>query len=119
MPKSLLSIGIGTLSTAKKLPMYGHGDTLHCQKAPYIWALPKSPRYMGMGTVCTAEKQCTYMGTRTLCTTKKILYMGMCTLCNAKKTPVYEHAKGARAHSARTEQAQRAQCGHIAGTART
>ena len=43
------------LCTAKKAPIFGHGDTLHCQKAPYIWtwrhfALPKSPLEMGMGT---------------------------------------------------------------------
>ena len=34
---------------------YGHGGTLQCQEAPYIWvwrhlALPKSPPYLGMGT---------------------------------------------------------------------
>ena len=27
-------VGMGTLCTAKKPPIYGHGDTLHCQKAP-------------------------------------------------------------------------------------
>ena len=31
-------MGMGTLCTAKKAPMYEHGDTLHCQKGPYIWA---------------------------------------------------------------------------------
>ena len=41
-------MGMGTLRTTKKSPMYGYGDTLHCQKAPYIWAqghfvLPKEP----------------------------------------------------------------------------
>ena len=53
LPKSLLYMGMGTLCTAEKPPMYGHGDTLHCQKAPYIWAwgqfaLPKSLLNMGM-----------------------------------------------------------------------
>ena len=31
-------MGMGTLCTGKKAPIYGHGDTLHWQKGPYIWA---------------------------------------------------------------------------------
>ena len=49
------------MHSAKKAPIYGHGDTLHCQKGPYIgawghFALPKRPLYRGMGTLCTAKK---------------------------------------------------------------
>ena len=56
-----LNMGMGTLCTAKKPPKHEHGDILHCQKAPYIWAwghfeLPKRPLYMGMGTLCIAKK---------------------------------------------------------------
>ena len=47
-------------------PIYGHGDTLHCQKAPYVWAwehfaLPKSALCMGMGTRCTAKQPPVYV----------------------------------------------------------
>ena len=64
-------------------PIYGYGDTLHCQKAAYIsarghFALPKGPIYLGMATVCTANKP-------------PILYMGMGTLCTAKKSRVCGH----------------------------
>ena len=31
-------MGTGTLCTGKKAPIYGHGDTLHWQKGPHIWA---------------------------------------------------------------------------------
>ena len=54
-------MGMGTHCSAEKPPMYGHPDTLHYQKAPYIWAwghfaLRKNHLCMGMGTLCTAEK---------------------------------------------------------------
>ena len=47
---------MGILCTGKKAPMYGHGDTLHWQKGPHIWAwahfaVEKKPPYMGMGTL--------------------------------------------------------------------
>ena len=55
LPKKPLEMGMGTLCTVKKPPIYGRVDAWHCQKAPYIWAwghiaLPKRPLYMGMGT---------------------------------------------------------------------
>ena len=99
-------MGMGTHCSAEKPPMYGHPDTLHYQKAPYIWAwghfaLRKSRLCMGMGTLCTAEKPPMYghgdtlhfqkapekMGMGTLCTAKTSLYVGMGTLCSAKKPP--------------------------------
>ena len=46
-------MGMGTLCTGKRAPIYGHGDTLHWEKGPYIWAwghsaLGKGPLYTGM-----------------------------------------------------------------------
>ena len=68
-------MGMWTLCTGKKAPIYGHGDTLHWQKGPHIWArghfalakgahkwawghfeLAKRPPYMGIGTLCTGKK---------------------------------------------------------------
>ena len=37
-------MGMGTPCTAKKSVIYDHGDTLKCQKAPYIWAWGHFPR---------------------------------------------------------------------------
>eukprot|EP00670_Eutreptiella_braarudii_P019901 CAMPEP_0174355358 /NCGR_PEP_ID=MMETSP0811_2-20130205/24508_1 /TAXON_ID=73025 ORGANISM="Eutreptiella gymnastica-like, Strain CCMP1594" /NCGR_SAMPLE_ID=MMETSP0811_2 /ASSEMBLY_ACC=CAM_ASM_000667 /LENGTH=95 /DNA_ID=CAMNT_0015486685 /DNA_START=228 /DNA_END=515 /DNA_ORIENTATION=+ len=42
---------------------YGCGDTLHCQKAPYLWAwghfaLPKSSVDMGMGNATIKNPSC-------------------------------------------------------------
>ena len=31
-------LGMGTLCTGKRAPIYGHGDTLQWQKGPHIWA---------------------------------------------------------------------------------
>ena len=47
-------MGMGTVCTGKKAPKYGHGDILHWQKGPPIWAwgnfaMAKRPPYMGMG----------------------------------------------------------------------
>ena len=63
-------MGMGTLCTGKKAPIYGDGDTLHWQKGPHIWgwghfALAKRPPYMGMGTLCTGKKA-PYVGMGTL-----------------------------------------------------
>ena len=41
-------MGMGTLCTGKKAPIYGHGDTLNWQKRP---------PYPGMWTLCTAKKR--------------------------------------------------------------
>ena len=54
-------MGMGTLCTGKKAPIYGHGDTLHRRKGTHIWAwghfvLTKRPPCMGMGTLCTGNK---------------------------------------------------------------
>ena len=99
-----------SLCTAKKPPIYGHGDTLHCQKAPHIWTwghfpLAKSPPYMGMGTLCTAKKPPIYGHGDTFhcqkaphiwawghfALPKSPPYMGMGTLCTGKKPPIYGH----------------------------
>ena len=58
-------MGMGTHCTTKESPKYGHEDTLHYQRAPYIWAwghfaLPKSPLNMGMRTLCTTKKHPKY-----------------------------------------------------------
>ena len=31
-------MGMGTLCTSKKAPIYGHGDTLHSLKGSHVWA---------------------------------------------------------------------------------
>ena len=54
-------MGIGTICTGKKVPIYGHGDTLHWQKAPHIWAwghlaMAKEPAYMRTGILCSGKK---------------------------------------------------------------
>ena len=72
---------MGTLCTGKRAPIYRHGDTLHWQKGPQIWAwghftLAKRAPYMGMGTLCTGKKAPIY---------------GMGTLCTGKKAPKYGH----------------------------
>ena len=59
------------ICNAKKAPIDGHGDSLHCQKGPYLWAwghfaLPKRPLIMGMGTVYTAQKATSYGPVNTL-----------------------------------------------------
>ena len=58
-------MGMGILCATKKPPKHGHGDTLHYQRAPYIWAWghyapPKSPLNMGMGTLCTTREHPKY-----------------------------------------------------------
>ena len=58
-------MGMGTLCTGTKAPMYGHGDFLHWEKGNHIWAwghlvLAKRPTYMGMGTLCTGKKATIY-----------------------------------------------------------
>ena len=65
-------MGMEIFFTAKKDPMYGHGDSLHREKGFYILApkqfpLPKSLLYVSMGTVCTAKRPL-YTGIGTLCT---------------------------------------------------
>ena len=94
-------------------PIFRHGDTLHCRKALYIWAWghfarPKRPLYMGMGTLCTAEKPPIYgHGDHLHCQKgpyiwawghfalpKRPLYMGMGALCTAQKPPIYTWAWG-------------------------
>ena len=83
--KPPMLVVVGTFCTAKKPAMYGHGDTLHCQKASYVWAwghvaLPKSPLCMGMGTLCTAKKPTMYVYGDTLhC--QKARYAGCCGDC--------------------------------------
>ena len=74
-------MGMGTLCTAKKAPIYGHGDTLQCQKGPNMWAwgeftLAKRRPYMGMGPPCTGEKR---------------PYMAMGTIGSGNKAPIYGH----------------------------
>ena len=59
--------------------IYGHGDTLHWEKGPYIWAwghsaLGKGPLYMGMGTLCTGKRAPIYGHALA----KRLLYMGPC-----------------------------------------
>ena len=67
---SPLHMGMGTLCTSKKAPpIYGHGDTLHCQKAPYVGALrnftlQKSTLDMGMRTLWA--NRCTVRAWRTV-----------------------------------------------------
>ena len=59
MPKSPPKMGMGTLCTAKKPPIYRHGGTLYCQKVALymgMGTLPKSPKNMGMGALCTSKK---------------------------------------------------------------
>ena len=77
-------MGMGTLCTAKKVVIYGHGDTLHQQKGPHVWAwghfaLAKRPPYMGMGTLCTGKKA--------------RIYGGMGTPCTSKKAPIHGHGE--------------------------
>ena len=38
LAKRPLYMGMGTLCTGKKAPIYGHGDTLHWQKGSSVWA---------------------------------------------------------------------------------
>ena len=62
-------MGMGTLCTGKKAPIYGHGDTLHWQKGPQIWAwghfaLAKRPPHMSMGTVCDWKARVTHKQAR-------------------------------------------------------
>ena len=103
-------MGMGTLCTGKKAPMYGHGDTLHRQKGPHVWAwvhfaLAKRPPCMGMGTLCTGKMAPMYghgdtlhwqKGPRIwawghLTLAKRPPYMGMGTLCTSKMAPIYAH----------------------------
>ena len=91
--KAPLDMGTGTLCTAKNPPIYGHGDTLHCQKDPY----------MGMGTLCTAKKtHICGLGDTLHCKKapyiwewghfalpKRPLYVGVGTHCSTKKPLIY------------------------------
>ena len=84
-------MGMGTLCTAKKAPVYWHGDTLHCQKVPYIWAwghfaLPKRRLYIGMGTLCSSKKAPIYGHGDTLHCQKGPIYGHGVTL-NCQKGP--------------------------------
>ena len=49
-------MGMGTLCTGKKAPIYGHGDTLYWQEGPHIWAWGHFALAKSMGTLCTGKK---------------------------------------------------------------
>ena len=56
-------MGMGTLCTSKKAPIYGHWDTLHCQKGPQMWAwghiflyLSGSLRVRGLTSMYTSRR---------------------------------------------------------------
>ena len=64
LPKSPVYMAWNTLHCQKALYIWAW-NTLHCQKALYIWAwehfaLPKMPLHMDMGTLCNAKK-CPYI----------------------------------------------------------
>ena len=79
LAKSSLCMGMRTLGSAKKPPIYGHGDALRYQKSPNMWmcghvALPKrAPYRLAWGHSALA---------------KSSLCMGMGTFCMAKKPPI-------------------------------
>ena len=49
LPHSPACNGMRTFCTGKKLRIYGHGDTVHCQKAPYVWAFCGVKRFSAYG----------------------------------------------------------------------
>ena len=88
----------------------GHGDTLHRQKGPHIWAwghfaLAIKLPYIGIGTLCTVKNAPIYGNGDTshwqkcphiwasghIALAKMPTYMGMGTLCTVKNAPIYGH----------------------------
>jgi len=52
-------MGMGTLCTTKKSPIYEHGDDLHCQKAPHIWQLLENNVVQMFGMLPESSRQFT------------------------------------------------------------
>ena len=94
LPNSHLHMGMQMHCTAKKLPIYGHGDTLrsqkapktawstlHCQTAPYVWA---------WGTLHSQQAHYIWAWGH-VALPKGPVYVVMGTLCIPKKTPIWPH----------------------------
>ena len=89
-------VGMGAICTDKTLFKYGHGDTLHYQKAHHTrawrhFALPKRPRYVGMQTFCIHPTIFVYGHGDILHYQKDFSCIAMGTLCPTKKLPKFGH----------------------------